>query len=585
MSLAGVQVHLVDDWDTAQRFMAWLGERRNVLGVDTETHGLDWWSSKARIRTTQIGDQMTGWVLPHHRWSGLVEEIARTYEGAVALHNAKYDMKFFALDGIKWGKAKIHDTLLMAHTHNPNDAENMLGLKDMSAKYISPAANHMAKELASAMTKNGWDWDTVPLDLPEYWQYGGLDPVFTARIYDLYDHMVGRPIYEMEMACSWVLNDMETAGMLVDDDYCIRQIGRLNSFVQETVHWLRTAHGIDNPNSPQQLAAHMLSIGWEPQIYTPGGKPSTKDEAIQLIPKDDPAYTIGKAVLDIRHSKKMAQDYLQKMLDFRDDHGRVHCGIKQVGTRTGRMSITDPPLQTLHRDALVRDSFIAAPGHKLVLVDYDQMELRLMAHFGDVPLLLDAIAEGRDLHTMTAQLVYGLGDAQPTKAQRQVAKNIGFAKIYGTGIDTFADTAKISRDEAVDSINAYDRAYPQVKDFSRALIASEQSKSDPSVTTPAGRHQPVDKNYEYRLVNYLIQGTGADILKEKIIALDQAGLGQYMRLPVHDEIIFEVPEEDAVEVAAAAKEIMEVHDRFRCPLTVGPEIVDRWGDPYAHTRG
>lgn len=577
MSLEGVELSLIDSWDEAQRFIAWLGERRPVLAVDTETEGFNWWEH--RIRLCQVGDSMHGWAFEWDRWSGLLTETLARYDGPVAMHNFKFDLSMFRAHGLDIQVSRIDDTRTMAHLLEPG---KLTGLKHVAERWVDrDAANAGQKVLDQAFREMKWTWATVPVDFQPYWAYGALDTVLTARVWELARPAVDQTfkgIYELEMAAQVALMEMEIRGARVDLEYSAAKRDELLGWGQNMRQWARDAYGVENLTSGVQVARRMIQDGWEPVELTATGQPSTKKEVLAQV--DHP---LAKALLDVRHAEKMAEAYFGNLLTLADGE-YVHAKINPIGARTGRMSVTEPALQTLPREALVRDAFIPRDGNRLVLIDYDQMELRLMAHFADEHAMQEIILSGQDIHNVTAQRIYGLPEPTPTKKQRQITKNAGYAKIYGAGASTFAKTAEISEPEALDFLVRYDAAFPGVRQFQRAMEnqawREHERTGEMAAWTPHGRRHPVETDKVYKLVNYLIQGTGADVLKEKIVALDDAGFGPYMVLPVHDEIVFDVPAEDAEEILHEAMAIMEETERFKVPLTVDGTIVDRWGEKY-----
>jgi DNA polymerase-1 len=249
------------------------------------------------------------------------------------------------------------------------------------------------------------------------------------------------------------------------------------------------------------------------------------------------------------------------------------------------MSVTDPALQTLpHRKAgpLVRDAFVPRPGNLLVLADYDTQELRIMAHLsGDEQMIADFL-EGRDLHMETALGAYGLSAGKP---ERTVCKNANYARVYGGGIGTVADTAGIDDRSAASIFGAFDRRYPGAAQLMASVTAAvrDRAKSAGSeygyVTLGDSRRLRVSSDKAYVGINWRIQGQGAVEMKRSLVNLDAAGLGPFLLLPVHDEVVLDVPEADVEDAIPTIRAAMERHE-YRVPLTVGTKAVDRWGTAY-----
>ncbi len=194
--------------------------------------------------------------------------------------------------------------------------------------------------------------------------------------------------------------------------------------------------------------------------------------------------------------------------------------------------------------------------------------------------MIDAINAGEDYHGFTAKLVYHV--SQFTPEQRRIAKHSNFAKIYGAGVAKFAETAQISVEEATTFITSYESMFPGITAFQNQYsnLTPDADGNVRSYSPYVGRLQVAPGDQGYKLVNYLIQGEAADVLKMKLVELSNTDFGNYMTIPIHDEIAFDVPAEDAEEFAKELPSIMEERVSYPVPLTVGVEIVDRWGDKY-----
>jgi DNA polymerase-1 len=246
------------------------------------------------------------------------------------------------------------------------------------------------------------------------------------------------------------------------------------------------------------------------------------------------------------------------------------------------MSVSRPSLQNIPRTRLARWAFTAAEGNRLVLADFDQIEMRLLAHYAQEGAMIQAIRDGVDLHTFTAQRAYGV--AEPTRAQRQVAKSSNFAILYGAGAAKFSETAGIPIHEGQAFLNMYREAFPGVAAFTRGVRSVGQrrlfAEGEGYVTTWGGRRLPSNPDKLFTLVNYLIQGSARDVMGSRMLAMASAGLDEYMTLPVHDEVVMDVPAglvEDVVETIAR---VMPDNDSFAVPISAGVDVVDRWGEKY-----
>ncbi|HEX5782580.1 MAG TPA: DNA polymerase [Solirubrobacteraceae bacterium] len=592
--LSGVRLRLVETIDDLHELKRWMGGRRTVLGVDTETGGLDWW--REPLRTVQLGDADTGWCMDARLWLGAARELIEAYEGPVAFHNAKFDMHFLETNGVDVGRHRVHDTRVMAHLLDPTKST---ALKAVSARLVHRAAAAGAAQLKRAMSDAKWTWRTVPVDFGPYWQYAALDPVLTARLYDLFRPQVGASfgeVYELEMACQLVLMGMERRGARVDRDYCAAMMDKLEAYLLEMRSWIKYEFGVENPGSDRQVIARLHADGLRWDKKTEKGNVACDREVLQSLP-----HPFAAAVIQFRDATKLLKTYLKNFYELADADGLLHASINPLGARTGRMSISRPSMQNLPRSQHPRNAIVAREGNVLVLADYDQIEMRLLAHFAQEQAMIAAIRygdqmtaaghKGYDVHSMNARGIYGLGMDEPVpKQKRQVTKNSGFAKIYGAGLAQFARTAAIPEPEAKAFLELYDQRFPGVTRFQHEVIqvavgrarASQREGGDGMawVTAPCGRRHPCEVRKTYKLVNYLIQGTAADVFKRALVNVDYAGLADYLVLPVHDEAVADVPADEAEEYGRELVKAMENRDDFAVPLTVDLEQYPVWGHKY-----
>ena len=583
-----IDIRNVRDTEDVAAMMRWLSEDRPVLAVDIETSGLSWHAD--RIRLVQFGDERGAWVLTYDEWRGVVREVLRTYRGPIVGHNVRFDLHFLAHDlGITTadlGWWRIHDTMLMAHLIDPTESK---GLKPLSARWISPKAVAGQQELTDDMHRGKWDWATVPVDLPSYRFYAGLDTSLTAILYRMFMAKVERSYasaYQLEQVCQHPLFAMERHGIMLDDEYTRLAQEELHCVAQDVEQRIAEQWGV-SVGSLDQIAQAMLSDGWEPTELTPTGKPSLRADVMEQI--DHP---LAREVIRWRLANKAAATWLTNFRNAVNPlTGRVYPNIRQVAARTGRMSVTDPPLQTLPREAdaaakglpSIRNCFRSPEGSSLISADFSGIEARLFAHFAAEPDMLQTIRDGGDLHALVAAAAYQVPIGDVTKAQRQIAKSVNFASLYGAGPAKVALTAGISEDESVDFFRRRDVAFPGIRKFQRKVMdRAEQQRSDGErahVTTHIGSRISIkDDEPTYRLVNYLIQGSAAVVLKDRIVSLHNAGLTDLMLLPIHDEVLFEVADEHAADLQAAIRSAMPDSSTFSVPLDVDvSDPVDRWG--------
>lgn len=577
-ALEDVELHLVDSFAEAERFMRWLGERRDVLAIDTETGGLEWWREPLRLVT--IGDARDGWAIGWEDWAGLVKDAIQRYDdGPLVMHNMKFDTHFLEVNGVQVPRGRLEDTMLMAHLL---DSTQSVALKSLSARLIDPRAGGNQQVLKEAMRQQGWTWATIPVDFETYWLYGALDAVLTARLYEQMKPQVDasfRGIYELELASTMVLTNMERRGLRIDREYVQRQLIAAEAWVEQTCAWVHQTYGVENVNSNPQLIRALQADGAPLTQRTEKGNLKLDEDVLHSL-----EHPLANAVVQIRKVAKVANSYFKNFLEMADGDV-LHPSVHPVGARTGRMTVTGPALQTLPRGPVVRDAFIPRDGSRLVLADFDQVEMRVFAHFAREQGMIEAIRSGVDLHTYVCRELYQIpADQTPPREKRQITKNANFAKVYVAGVATFARTAGIPENDARAFLATYDGRFPGVRQFHAQVqqLAQERAASEGHayVTTPFGRRHHADADKAYKLVNALIQGTCADLLKAKLVELDAAGFGDAMLLPIHDEVIFDIAAEDALEARGQIEHVMGERVRFAVPLSVHAEVVERWGDAY-----
>jgi DNA polymerase-1 len=557
--------------------MRWLSERRDLLGCDTETGGLNWW--KDDLRLVQFGDERAGWAIPWHDWAGLVKEVARVYEGEWAFFNLKFDLHYLEREGAAPQRSKCHDAAVWAHLVNPNGFH---GLKPLSTQYLNNKLASGQEDLHTWMARKGWTWATVPVDYGPYWSYAALDPVLTVHLCKILskEGAAYKDVYDLDLATISAVLDMEKRGARVDLDYCAKKREELNAHVGQMADEIKEEFNCGVGN--KEVAARLLAEGIILTAETKTGAWKVDAEVLEGI--DHP---LAQKILTRRKAQKLSNAYFKNLL-VDNDNGFVHPDIKTLGARTGRMAVSRPALQQVPRGREVRDAFIAREGNTLVDIDFDQIEQRLTAHFtgdeGMIAAFIEADETGGDFFTGLARRVFSDETIQKSDIRRQNAKSAAYAKVYGAGVVTFAHTVHVSIPEAQRFLDAYDATFPGVKDFQARVIeaARDRLKNEgiAYVNTPWGRRLTGDEEKLYALANYLIQGTAADVLKQKIVDLDSAGMLEYGVLPVHDEILFDVPKAEAEDFAIEAAGIMLETERFTVPLTCKPVLGNSWGDTH-----
>lgn len=565
-----MQLHFISSSDDVHGFLTWLStlSRDEPLSFDTETTGLSPYEPGAAVRLVQFGTPDVGWALDMDRWRGLIQDVFKFWNGEWVAHNAKFDINFLKVcEGINV-KGTVHDTMLFSHLINPEQSH---ALKNLADKYVMPGSSAGQRVLQEAMNENNWTWASVPTDYQMYWAYAALDTTLTRRLFDtfcaMYPHLFASRSYELETAVMPIYAAMERRGVAVDMQYVNNKTIELSQHCAEVDAFILEQFGVKNRNSNQQVAKALIAEGvplWE---TTATGLWKLDKEILKAC-----NHPLADAVATARKATKVISTY------FDNFDAVIHPDVRQCGARTGRTQVSKPAMQTLPRGALVRDAIIPREGKYLVSCDKDQVEMRVLAHFCKDPALMAAFLSG-DLHLETARLVYNDPTIQKSDPRRQTAKNSGFAKVYGAGVEQFSRTAGIPIAEGARFLELYDQTFPGVDAFAKATerLVREQIEDDGRhyVEGPFGRrHYSVDR--DYAVLNYLIQGTAAEVFKLDVISLDAAGFGDNLLLVVHDEVIMEVDDPDCLHDIERA---MTFHE-FDVELTASGDVYSRWGDKY-----
>ena len=349
-----------------------------------------------------------------------------------------------------------------------------------------------------------------------------------------------------------------------------------------------------NVGSPKQLGDvlfNRMNLP-KPVKYGKGRTISTAVDVLEELAENHP---IARMVLDYRQLTKLKSTYVDALPALINPAtGRLHTTFGQTGTATGRLSSANPNLQNIPiRTELgrgIRAAFIAEPGHVLLTADYSQIELRLLAHFSRDPLLVEAYRRGDDIHTLTASQVFGVPPLMVTPDHRRQAKVVNFGIVYGLSAFGLSQQLGIEPSEAKQFIAAYFEKYSGVRAFIDKTL--EEARRDMKVKTLFGRVRPIpdinSKNANQRgfaertAVNTPLQGTAADLIKIAMIRIDAAlrerGLKSRMTLQVHDELVFEVPENEVEVMQPLVREHMEKVHALAVPLLVEMGVGPNWRD-------
>ena len=399
--------------------------------------------------------------------------------------------------------------------------------------------------------------------------------------YELYE--------DIELPVTRILGEMEFAGTEIDLDV----LKEMDTAFDETIEKLandiyRISGTTFNISSPKQLGQVLFEdLGLKGGKKTKTGYSTSQDVLEKIID----AHPVVPLVLEYRMLTKLSSTYLKGLQEQVFPDNKIHTIYKQTLTHTGRLSSVDPNLQNIpvrsEEGKLIRKAFVSHNGY-LVSFDYSQIELRILAHMAHVTNLIDAFNQGKDIHRHTAALVFGVKDEEVSPQMRSQAKAVNFGIIYGMSEFRLSKDIGMSISEARDFINKYFETYPEVKTYMDEVVETCKKQGYVSTLLNRKRYIPTinDKNFMVRqqaqryAMNTPIQGTGADILKLAMIEVDKAlkekHLKSQMILQVHDELIFDVFEDELEEVMSLVKEKMENCIKMDVPLIVEGNYAKNW---------
>ena len=400
---------------------------------------------------------------------------------------------------------------------------------------------------------------------------------------------------EIDLPLVPVLARMEDAGVKIDTGALSRMSSELEREIQSKEKEIHEVAGMEfNVGSPKQLGDVLFNRMNLPKPVK-YGKGRTISTAVDVLEELAEAHPIARMVLDYRQLTKLKSTYVDALpVLINPVTGRVHTTFGQTGTATGRLSSTNPNLQNIPiRTELgrgIRAAFVAEPGHVLLTADYSQIELRLLAHFSHDPLLVEAYRRGDDIHTLTASQVFGVPPLMVTADHRRQAKVVNFGIVYGLSPFGLSQQLGIETSEAKQFITNYFENYAGVRKFIDKTL--EEARREMKVRTLFGRVRPIpdinSKNANQRgfaertAVNTPLQGTAADLIKIAMIRIDEAirdrDLKSRMTLQVHDELVFEVPENELEIMQSLVREYMEKVHELAVPLQVEIGVGANWRD-------
>ncbi|MDW1891267.1 DNA polymerase I [Vibrio sp. Vb1574] len=589
-----------------ETFNAWLDKLQTaeLFAFDTETDNLDYMLANLVGLSFAVDEGIAAYVPVAHDYLDAPEQLDRDWvleqlkpileDAAKAKvgQNLKYDASVLARYDIELKGIK-HDTMLESYIYNSVGGKH--DMDSLALRFLQHSC--ISFEQIAGKGKNQLTFNQI--ELVQASPYAAEDADVTLRLHNRLfanieqDESLKTVYEEIEMPLVPVLSRIERTGVFIDEMKLSAQSVEITARLDELE---KKAYEIAeqefNMNSPKQLQAILFEKMGLPVVKkTPSGTPSTNEEVLQELALD---YPLPKLILEYRGLAKLKSTYTDKLPKMiNPSTGRVHTSYHQAVTATGRLSSTDPNLQNIpirnEAGRRIRQAFVAPSGHKILAVDYSQIELRIMAHLSGDQALLDAFRDGKDIHAATAAEIMGVSIEDVSSEQRRRAKAVNFGLIYGMSAFGLAKQLGIPRGEAQAYMDTYFERYPGVMQYMEDTRSTAADKG--YVETIFGRrlHLPEIKSRngmrrkaaERAAINAPMQGTAADIIKKAMLLVDQwiqeEGNGRVkLLMQVHDELVFEVEESSLSEIESKVQKLMESAAELKVPLVAEAGHGDNW---------
>ena len=553
-----------------------------ILAVDLETDGLDIGDPAHRTRTIQLGADDVAVILhaddPEH--VAIAKEVL-SGPWLITAHNASFDLQRLTLLGIfatiADGWARMVDTMLCARIIEPPSIQpkGIYDLKGQSESWFPDrAVSQTTKQALERLFKRskwlglakGWDpykpgrrgtqvdsplytpegwaerngWASVPTDAPEFIAYSASDVIDGARLAaTLYPIVLAtaRVSVADEHRLARIACEMEYRGVRLDREWASARLAEVEADRDAAAAVLADL-GVTEPSKDRVIAAAIAAEGYTlPATGT--GAVSTTEEALEAVAAA--GSRIAGPLIGYRKAAKLASTYFGAYL--RKPGDRVHCSISTMAAVTGRMSASKPSLQNVPR-AGVRECFVADPGYVIVSADFSSVEMRAVAALSGDPRLRRLYLDGGCPYRMTAAVRYGESEAE---ARRDSVKAFCLGRMYGGGVETLSVNQGWTREEGDRIVSVFDETFPYIKRL-RMQLQDQLGTGYPGWVNEAGRFQVCEWTSPHTVLNYRVQGLSRDLLAQGLFRAEDAGLGQYFLLPIHDEILVQFPEDRAEEL-------------------------------------
>ena len=572
-------------------------DKETIIAFDTETTGLDYEKDSLVGFSFSFNDSEAYYVPFAHFYLGVPDQISledakrairKIFNSHVVGHNIKFDLHFISRFLEDDSLEVFADSMILAWLINP---ESALSLDKLSDKLLDHSMVAFKDTVKKGETFAG-------VELEDACKYAAEDAFITLKLYNLFleklelqsaTHLI-KEARDVEVPFIKTLLKMEKEGIEVNSAFLEEFLVDVKETLSDLTKSIYNAAGSEfNINSTKQLGVILFeTLGLPVGKKTKTGY-STNEQVLTSL-KD--AHEIIPMLLEYREVYKLYSTYIEPLLKLskEDKDSRIHTSFIQTGTATGRLSSKNPNLQNIptrtRLGAKIREAFVAGKGKKLIGIDYSQIELRLLAHFSQDKVLVDAFVHDKDIHMQTAIALFGEEEAP---AKRNVAKTVNFGLLYGMGPKKLSDTLGITTKEAKGIIERYFESFTTVRSYFRSIV--DDSKEFGYIETILGRRRYFDYEnatpmfkaaYERESVNSIFQGTAADLIKLSMNniykVIEDERLNAKMLLQIHDELIFEVDEDEAEVLGERFKGLMEDVITLNIPLKASMNIGDKWSE-------
>jgi len=586
-----VDYELVDDDEKFSKFLTEL-KKREIFAFDTETDVLDPFFSRLLGISFSWEAKRAYYVLAKSKWLKRLKPIFEDAEKKKIGHNVKYDYEVIKESGIE-SKGLHFDTMIASYLLNPGTRGH--NLNDLAFKELGHQMIPIEDLIGSGK-------DQLPLSKVDYKkvsEYSCEDADITFRLYEIFNEKLKEnKLFELfeniEIPLISVLAEMERNGVLLDLDYLKKLSKEISDKLSKAKQKIYKLAGEEfNINSPKQLKKILfekLNLPIAGLKKTKTGISTAAGELDKLLGK----HPIIDLIIEYRELAKLKSTYIDALPGLVGADNRIHTSFNQTVTATGRLSSSDPNLQNIPiRTKLgqkIRKAFIADPGYKIISADYSQVELRVVACLAKDKKMIKIFEQSKDIHTATAAEIHDVKMDEVTKEMRRKAKTINFGVLYGMGPYGLSQRTGVPMDEAKDFIDKYFAKFSGVQKYIEEIKEFALKKGYVETMFGRKRYLPevnsgvpqIRAAAEREAINMPVQGTAADLIKMAMIEvhkeLKKISPKTKILLQVHDELVFEVPENELKKATKIIDEKMEKVHKFCVPLKVDIEVGDNWRD-------